>query len=180
MKKILSLILACVLCISAISITTFADAQANDNLFGVIIDADGNVVEVLTMPRTTYLNKVYTIPAGGSLISYQYEPTKNFLFGFDTQDCDGNYITAPYCKFDVTIQISNTIGADNKTDWATRSVITGSKDDIGKGISINFNAANSRIYCNGKLTNGSLVSTNVRLIVLMNYDNDELFDIYNV
>ena len=74
-EKILSLILACAFFLTVMPITSFANAQTADNIFGVITDSEGNVVEVLIMPLATYVNSVYTIPANGNLITYQYEPT---------------------------------------------------------------------------------------------------------
>lgn len=47
MRKILSLVLACVLCVAAMPISAFADTVTTDGLFGVIVDAEGNVVETL-------------------------------------------------------------------------------------------------------------------------------------
>lgn len=179
MKKIISIALSCVLCVLAMSVTAFADVQANGGLFGVIIDADGSVVEVLPMPRTVYENSVYMIPAGGSFLSYQYEPTKNFLFGFDTRDNNGNYITAPNCTFDLTLQISSTIGADGKHVLQDKTIITGSAGNIGKGDTVGYTATSDRVYCNGILKNRSSVSTYVRIFVLMDYTNEEYQDVLN-
>ncbi len=50
MKKLLSLVLACIICLAAIPSAAFADMVSTDELFGVITDAEGNVVEYLKMP----------------------------------------------------------------------------------------------------------------------------------
>ena len=78
--------IACILCVTAITGTAFADTEASSNWYGVITDADGNVVEVLTMTRTLYVDSIHTIPAGGSFVSYQYEPDESFIFGFLNHD----------------------------------------------------------------------------------------------
>lgn len=45
MKKILSLILACVICVTAIPVSAFAETQTTDDIpFGVITDAEENNV----------------------------------------------------------------------------------------------------------------------------------------
>lgn len=114
MKKILSLILACVMCFSVMSVSVFAETAATDDLFGVILDADGNVVECLVMPRDIYLDQIYTIPAGGKLITYQYEPTDCFTFGFKTYDKNGVTITEPNSWIQYTVEMTNTIGDANR------------------------------------------------------------------
>ena len=71
MKKILVSILLCLSMICGLSITTFADTNPTSSEdtssmeFGVICDAEGNVIERLPMARTTYVDRVMTIPAGG-------------------------------------------------------------------------------------------------------------------
>lgn len=166
MKKIISLILACVLCIAAIPVTAFADVQTNDNLFGVIIDAEGNVVEVLPMPRTTYVNSIYTIPAGGSIISYQYEPSESFQFGFVNTDHNKNVITDSRCTFKLSIETSDSIGPDGKVLWHSTNV-------NANGASIFLKVDNNtRRYCNGVLKNTSSYSAKVRIFVIVDEGSD--------
>lgn len=69
-EKIISVLLVLVLCIVAMPTVVFADSTTTDTSpLGVITDADGNVVEVLTLPRTIpadckYVDGLYTIPKG--------------------------------------------------------------------------------------------------------------------
>lgn len=171
MKKILSLILACVLCFTTMSITAFA-GTTDKGLFGVITDAEGNVVEVLAMPRTSYVNSVYTIPAKGSLTTYQYEVRDNFYFGYATTDTDGNKITESNRNLILTVEGSATIGASNRTTLSNLNVTTGVGDKNGI-IGLTYTNG-SYTYYNGKITNQSSLPVTVRVIVLVNYDQDEL------
>lgn len=172
MRKIISFILACVLCVVAMPVLAFADVQANDNLFGVIIDAEGNVVEVLTMPRTNYVNEIRTIPPGGSYVSYQYEPSKSFFFGFVNTDFNKKVITDSRCTFDLSIETSNTIGSDGKVEWHSESV----KSD---GSTMFFEVKSyTRRYCNGVLKNTSSYSANVRIIVVLDEELDDCIKKY--
>lgn len=84
MKKLISAFLACVLNLTCTSVAAFAKTEVtasastsapvptyehvevfDDTPFGVIIDANGNIVENIMMTRADYVNNVYTIPAGG-------------------------------------------------------------------------------------------------------------------
>lgn len=169
-KKFLSLILACVICAVSMSVVSFAETQPADNLFGVITDANGTVVEVIRMTRTVYDNSIYTIPAGGSFISYQYEPSSSFHFGFTNKDQNNNTITDSRCKFNLSIETSNSIGSDGKTTW--RSTQTGAS-----GANMRFVVtSNSRRYCNGVLKNTSSYSARVRVIIVVDEDADAFYD----
>lgn len=160
MKKIISLILACVLCVIAIPVVSFAETQTTNDLSGVIIDAEGNVVEVLPMPRTTYVNSIYTIPPGGSFISYQYEPSDSFQFGFVNTDHNKNVITDSRCTFYMAAETSNSIGADGKTLW-------GSGSFNSNGASMYLKVNSNRRYFNGVLKNTSSYSAKVRIFVIL-------------
>lgn len=175
MKKVFSIILICAMCFSVMSLTAFADTSdtiVNDNgIYGAIIDPDGNVVEYLTMSRSVYVNKVYTINAGHSLITYQYEPTENFFFGF-TDNNNGVVITDSRCTFDLSIELSNSIGAENKKVWETRQF----ESDGGGMI---FSVTNDpRRYCNGKLTNTSSYNAEVRVIILLETTLEEIHSMW--
>lgn len=164
MKKILSLILACALCVAAMPVVSFAETQTTESLFGVITDADGNVVEVLPMPRTTYVNSVYTIPAGGEFISYQYEPSESFYFGFYSVTENGDSITKTGSQLEEIVEMSNTIGGDGRKVWGTLSC-TVTEKKIGYFLA-SGNVSNSGYrYYNGRLKNKSSYSTTVRIIV---------------
>lgn len=180
MKKILSLILACVLCFTAIPVSAFADTVSTDDLFGVILDADGNVVEYLPMPKgDTYVNKVFVIPAGGNIISLQYTTTQNFFFGYSTRDYDKKTtITNPNCSFDMCIELSNTLGGGNRViymDHISKNPLIGA-DSLTAADSIYLGSDETYYnYCNGKIVNTSSVSATVRIVVVrdFNWDNDD-------
>lgn len=166
MKKILSLILACVLCAAAMPVVSFAETQTTGELFGVIIDAEGNVVEFLPMARTTYVNQVYTIPPGCSYISYQYEPSKSFEFGFFNTDHNKKVITDSRCTFNLSIETSNSIGADGKTEWRSVPV---KADGTSMYLEV---SGNTRRYCNGVLKNTSSYTAEVRIFVILDEDSN--------
>lgn len=173
MKKILSLILACVMCFSVMSVSAFADTQTSDGLFGVILDADGNVVERLVMPRDIYVDSVHTIPAGGSYISYQYEPRESFVFGFFTYDKNGTNITESNSKFEYSIWASNSIG-DNKIEICFGG-FQNSTSNNGKGY---LEASRNNYgfkYFNGEITNQTQHATTVRIVVALNQDPSTIF-----
>ena len=177
MKKIMSFILACVLCVALIPSSAFADTVPADDLFGVIVDADGNVVEYLQMPRgDTYVNKIYTIPSGHSLISLQYSLTQSFLFGYATTDYDKKtFITEPYSSFEMCIELSNTVGGGNRVilnDYIYRDTLGGpGYGTVGASIYCGSDQTNYK-YCNGKLVNKSSFATTVRIVVVRDYDWD--------
>lgn len=166
MKKIISLFLACVVCIVSMSVTAFADNAACDNLFGVITDAEGNVVEVLNMPRGTYLNTIKTIPAGGSFISYQYEPKESFVFGFYCFDENYNRITELNRVVELSLEMSNTIGGGNREPWGPYTYIL-SADVNGRFLGPDDVSIYDYKYYNGKLVNKSSLPTTVRIILAM-------------
>lgn len=166
MKKILSLILACVFCVTAMSVMVFADTETSDNLFGIITDADGNVVEVLPMPRGTYVDSIYTIPAGGSFISYQYEPKESFVFGFYCVDKNFVRITELNRVLELSLEMSNSIGGGNRYVWGPYRYVTTS-DVTGGFIGPDDVSIYDYKYYNGKLVNKSSLSTTVRIIVAM-------------
>ena len=172
MKKILSLILACVMCFSVMSISAFADTQTSDSLFGVITDADGNVVEYLNMPRDIYVNEIRTIPAGGKLTTFQYEPIDNVYFGFTNTDFDNNIITNPACEFKIQLQASKTVGSDGKVDVVSKNV--GSE-----GSYVNTNAMPLYKYYNAVITNLSSTAAEIRYYVLLNSTVQEVNDVIN-
>ncbi len=157
------MILICILCVTAVPSRVFADNQTSDNLFGVITDAEGNIVEVLPMTRAVYVDSIYTIPAGGSFISYQYEPSENFIFGFRTYDENGTRITEYDRQVELSVEMSNSIGG-------TRDVFGPYTYDIGTEDIGRFLTPDSTYdyrYFNGKIINKSSYSTTVRIMVIV-------------
>lgn len=164
MKKILSLILAGILFAVSLPVVSFAETTVADNLFGVIIDAEGNVVEVLPMTRTTYVNSIYTIPAGGQFISFQYEPSENFSFGFYSITENGSNLTTAGSRLKTAVEVSKTIGGDGKKVWGSYEW-TVNKNQFGYFIGPDNVKDYDYRYYNGVLTNNSSYSVTVRVIV---------------
>lgn len=193
MKKLISAFLACVLNLTCTSVAAFAKTEVtasastsapvptyehvevfDDTPFGVIIDANGNIVENIMMTRADYVNNVYTIPAGGELITYQYQPTTNFTVGFGERNINGNLITASGIDVLLEIYRSKTIGGGNRErvvsmPFTTRKYapnmeyysITLSEEDIDEKPDYP--------YYNGKITNlSNTKSLTFRLVVSMN------------
>lgn len=183
MKKIMSFILACVLCVALIPASAFADTDSTDDLFGVILDAEGNVVEYLQKARIdTYVNEVYVIPAGGSIITYQYTTTQNFLFGYATTAKRNSlnepitYITELYRTFELSIELSNTLGGGGRVTMNGAPKISGSVDPefcyFGDQL-MHHPTDDDYMYCNGKIVNTSQSSATIRLIAARNFNEDE-------
>ncbi len=123
------------------------------------------------MPRTIYVNSVYTIPAGGAYTSYQYEPAESFFFGFTNTDKNGKVITDSRCTFDLAIELSNSVGGDDKEEWDFIST------DSGTTTMQFYTANDNRRYCNGILTNTSSVSAKVRILTLVDEDEETLYEL---
>lgn len=171
MKKILSWFLACILCVIAIPNMAFADTEASDNLFGVITDAEGNIVEVLTMPKTVYVDSIHTIPAGGSFVSYQYEPNKSFTFGFLNHDESGKIITEYGRQVELSVEMSDSIGGGGRDVFGPYTYDIYVNGDMGRFINPHKSIYNYR-YFNGKIINKSSLPTTIRIMVAV--DQDEL------
>ncbi len=154
----------------------FANALSeviDDTPFGVITDADGNVVETLIMTRGTYVNGVQTIPAGGSLITYQYQPRKRFTVGFDERDKNGTVITASGIEVELEMYRSKTIGGSNRERVVHMPFTTRyyAPDTEYFSITLDQNDIEEKPdypYYNGKIVNLSTTqSLKFRLIVSM-------------
>ncbi len=173
MKKILSLIFACVICVIAIPVSAFADTQTTDDIpFGVITDSEGNIVEVLAMPKATYVNAIYTIPAGGHFISYQYEPSERFVFGFKTYNEDGDRIIDDFYNLSMYIEASNSIGGGGRKIVKHTIYYYGDKNNNPNEclLNVNLNQYDYRYY-NGEIKNNSMYPTELRIMVVVDQPN---------
>lgn len=170
MKKILSLFIACILCVTAITGTAFADTEASSNWYGVITDADGNVVEVLTMTRTLYVDSIHTIPAGGSFVSYQYEPAESFIFGFRNHDENGRIITEYGRQVELSVEMSNSIGGGGRDVFGPYTYSIYVNGDMGRFINPHKSTYNYR-YFNGKIINKSSLPTTIRIMIAVDQDS---------
>lgn len=102
--------------ICGLSVTSFADTNpisgedTSSMEFGVICDAEGNVIERLPMARTMYVDRVMTIPAGGYYRSYWYKPAYYFNAGFLAKDKNGNDVTTKGTYINLAVYNSDQIG----------------------------------------------------------------------
>lgn len=168
MKKILSFVLAAVLCLTTMSVAASADTVTDNGIFGAILDPDGNVVEYLTMPRSVYRNDVYTLSANYSLVTYQYEPSEIIYIGVSSFDENGNQIATQSDRVKISIEGANSIGASNRAVIRTSTQTLGGADDPSY---INASVGNYRYY-NGKITNMRSSEVTLRIIIVV--DQDEL------
>lgn len=183
MKKLISLVLALVLCVVAMPVIAFADTTSTDGLFGVIVDADGNIVERVPMSRATYVNSILTIPVGGSFISYQYWTTDFFYIGYATSDTNGNYITTSNLDLDIKVESSATVGGDGKYEYDDgnnyRRTVDVSQKQRGYLRPVWSSAYFDQPgYFNGILINYASTPAKVRVIVAVDPNKDELDAIY--
>lgn len=188
MKKVISILFICVICITAIPTTAFADEIIIDNTtLGTITDADGNVVETLTIPRTVptngkYVDSIYTIPAGGSLTTYQYKPEKYIEFGFGYYaDDEKTVVTTRNGEILLELYRSSSIGGTRErvrgyTFSTNYEEIVPDPDDFYKYHSWAF--VNEEIgmfsdltkpYYNGKYTNQSDFAISLRILIWMDH-----------
>lgn len=124
MKKVISAFLILVLCIIAVPTEALANSViVDDTPLGVITDADGNVVEVIPTPRDIpsngkYVDSIYTIPKGGSLTTYQYQPKEYFEFGFAYYAADDKtVVTTRGGRMLLQLYKSSTIGGTRELDY---------------------------------------------------------------
>lgn len=145
----------------------------NDSGFLIVIrDCDGNVVETYAQSRFIYVNGTqYNIPAGGSLTTYQYEPSTEFSAGFyfTNTSYSGDATTANR-SIKITIENSSTIGG-SRSDVVSRTFSTNLKDNPdyrniydGKMIALSVSSiSGSRPYYDAKYENMSSQSATVSL-----------------
>lgn len=147
----------------------------------MIVDGDGNITELIPMPNTReapYVDKIYTIEPNGSLISYQYAPANHFSIGFAhlTADSTGfkqTVATTRDRRLRLEICIAYSIGGIRDT-VQSREFSTNLEDAEqygkcyttaggGPAIQLVHEGDLSGVYYNGKITNLSSESTNVRV-----------------
>lgn len=167
MKKILSFVLAAVLCVTTMSVAASADTVTDNGIFGAILDPDGNVVEYLAMPRTVYLSEIYTLPAKHTLVTYQYEASQNFSLAVNCCDENNNYISDTGHKIKMSVEGANSIGASTREDIISREY-TCSEPDPFRVINVNY-SENSFQYYNGKVQNLESSPTTIRIVIAVNH-----------
>ena len=175
MKKVISFVLACVVMLTSSISVAFADASEYEGAFGVITNAEGEVVEVIPMTRATYYDKRITLTPGDTLTTYQYEPNDTFFAGFWFCNRDDEWTTR---NGSVLIELygSGTIGGDGKTLWDSCTFSTNLEDNRnnpyfegydGYRISMKAHPTKTMRYFNAKYTNKSFFTINLNVTVGM-------------
>ncbi len=175
MKKIIAVVLTCVLVITSIPCAAFAEDIGNNGIFGVITNAKGEVVEVIPMPRAVYLDKTFTLSPGDTLTTYQYEPNSYFFAGFSFCNRNNEWTTR---NGTVLIELfgSSTIGGDGKTLLKKYTFSTNLEDNWNnpyfgdaEGYAVALDAIPTRTmrYFNAVYTNKSSFTINLNVFVGM-------------
>lgn len=156
------------------------DINENDVLV-VIYDADGNVVATDKSSRMIYVNgSKHTIPAGGSLVTYQYQPTDGFFAGFYfVHSSYSGDATTRNRNVTITVRNSASVGG-TRYNVKSETYSTNEEDNTSNsgylaGIqpgcrSVQLNAtsiSSSRPYYDAKYVNNSSSSVTISLLVGM-------------
>lgn len=146
----------------------------------MIVDGNGNITELIPMPNTRempYVDNIYTIEPNSSLISYQYTPTNHFIIGFahltaDSTEFNQTVATTRDRRLRLEICIAYSIGGIRDT-VQSREFSTNLEDAEqygkcyttagGPAIQLVHEGNLSGVYYNGKITNLSSESANVRV-----------------
>lgn len=157
--------------VSVLSLASVYAAEDDfSNCLGVIRDKDGNVVETIPIARDLYVDTLYTIPAGGTFTSYQYQPSEEFIFGFSYSErtTGGKIITTRDRWVKLEIFNASSIGG-TRYSVISGTFSTNQEDNYDDGTSsclIGTNSiSSSRPYYNGVLTNVSSQSLDINIIV---------------
>lgn len=192
-KKFLSLVLACILGVMSVSSPVYADEVSTEYSFpdvpegylGMIVDEYGNITELIPMPTARinpYVDSIYTIEPKHSFISYQYEPTNQFIvgFGYLTADSYGAEIHATtenrmlelaICKADSIsgnrIPVESHIFSTNYEDRF--QYLDSYLDNLTETyINLILYGDLSKDYYSGRVTNLSSQSADVRILIYSN------------
>ncbi|MBE6889131.1 MAG: hypothetical protein E7485_03840 [Ruminococcaceae bacterium] len=167
LNRIISLIAATFIAIQTLTVFAFAETNAGDSYYYLTIsDANGNIVQSEIMnARTTYVNGAkYSIPAGGSLTTYQYCPSINFSTGFKISE------TTPNKSVTVSIYNSACIGG-KRSRVKSRTLNTSTTGTVGPDSDTYMVSTDSisttKPYYNGKITNNSGSTITVAVVVTM-------------
>ncbi|MGN0679883.1 MAG: hypothetical protein ACI4JS_09495 [Oscillospiraceae bacterium] len=167
--------------------TAFADSETkvvDDSPLGVITDANGNIVEVLTVPRAVpsngkYVDSICTIPAHGTLTSYQYKPKEYIEFAFACYaDDETTLVTTRNGEITLQLLRSATIGgtrslvyghtfSTNYEDITTVSYVDGTPHAWAFVNETDYHFDSSMPYYNGKYINESDFAITLRILIWM-------------
>lgn len=186
-KRFISFILAAVMILSLCSVSAFAASpetdqdytSSDDNPFAIVIyDADGNIVETHYLPRTLYVNgDQFTIPAGGTLRTYQYGAAIAFYAGFYFVHSDhSGYATTRNRSVTVYLRSASSVGGDRTVvDYGTFS--TNEENNIGNAnyeagiqagcsaVRLEWMVKDSSLYYDALYKNNSSSSMTIALLV---------------
>ena len=154
--------------LSIFSLPALADSSDtySPNYLVTIEDANGNIVYQQALARSTYVDGTeYTIPAGGSITTYQYEPSVSFSTGFlISQSTSGRSVT-------VAIYNSASIGGTRslvKSSTVNTSMVSPTTGPDSDHYMVSTTSiSSSKPYYNGKITNNSSSSMTLALCVSM-------------
>jgi len=108
-----------------------SDINQNDGTIIVIRDSNGAIVETHEMGRQIFVNGTqYTIPAGGTLTTYQYWASVNFSAGFYfVHSSYSGYATTRDRSVTITIRKSPSVGG-TRTVVASKTYSTNEESNI--------------------------------------------------
>lgn len=151
---------------------------SNDNLFIVICDGEGNVVETHTVSRQIYVNGTqYTIPANGTLRTYQYYASDDFTAGFYFIHSDySGYATTRNRNVKITVYNSSSVGgtryyvdsqtfSTNEEDNTNDSGYTSGIQPGCSSVAISVTPVSDKPYYNAVYKNESSNSLVISLLV---------------
>lgn len=189
MKRLISFVLACAMCMAFMSVSAFAEVvdvgssypEVPEGCFGIIVDEGGNVVDSVPMPTSIsrglpYVDTVITLKPHNSLITLQYKPKSSFTVGFGHRDHQtNNLVTTPNCMLKMEIYNKASIGGGDRSFVKGDTFSTNYEDAVKYGypmisegdvVALNESSiSSSKPYYNGKYTNLSDVTMNVQIMV---------------
>ncbi len=187
MKKFISLVLVCVMCITFLSVSAFAEGvdagfsypDVPEGCFGIIVDENGNIVDTVPMPigrGAPYVDTIITLQPHNSIITLQYKPKSYFVVGFAHYAVRSyDLVTTRNCVLKMEIYNKASIGGGNRSLVLGDTFSTNREDAENYGYPLESEGefvfletspvSSSKPYYNGKYTNLSDITMNVRIAV---------------
>lgn len=186
-KRIISFLLSAAIALTLCTVPAYAisyeDGQNNDAPDGrlaaiVIRDSNGSIVEMHYLSRQLYVNGTqFTIPASGSLTTYQYDTSIAFFTGFYFVHSNySGYATTRNRSVTITIRNASSVGGA-RSIVSTNTFSTNEESNIGNtyyvsgihpgctAISIDAMSVSSRPYYDAVYKNNSSSSLTISLLV---------------
>ena len=174
-KKILAISISIIILITALVVpVSAADSRqksadpTESNAFLIVIqDANGDVVYSELATRLTYVNGTqYSIPSGGTLTTYQYQPSQAFSTGYLIPPK-----TTANCSLTLTIYNSSSIGG-TRNYVTSRNINTSTtpadsgptNDSVSAWV---YSISSTYPYYNGEIKNNSSFTATVAVLVTM-------------